>query len=159
MNNHHHFLSVQRFEHSSSKHKKISTRIQFPQFLDMTPFMASQKSTRSQTSCSLSDNRYVSSLHLVFVILTPASTDTACLPSLIIRVQLNQDIIQLMFVSMKISGSNVMMPSSLKPVLVKYWTVRGEFVSLLFLFRLLNVPSLTRFRYLLFYHKDVLMYE
>lgn len=54
------FLSLllyQRFEHSSSKHKKICTKISFPQFLDMTPFMASQKSSNKNKSLSKSTLR------------------------------------------------------------------------------------------------------
>jgi ubiquitin carboxyl-terminal hydrolase 22/27/51 len=34
---------LQRFEHSTGYHKKISTYVSFPEELDMTPFMSSSK--------------------------------------------------------------------------------------------------------------------
>jgi ubiquitin carboxyl-terminal hydrolase 22/27/51 len=34
---------LQRFEHSTGLHKKISTYVSFPEELDMTPFMSSSR--------------------------------------------------------------------------------------------------------------------
>ncbi|XP_013788869.1 ubiquitin carboxyl-terminal hydrolase 27-like, partial [Limulus polyphemus] len=59
---------LKRFEHSTRYHKKISTFISFPQYLDMTPFMSSgcgKASNVSRTgdngfnnSINLADNKY-----------------------------------------------------------------------------------------------------
>lgn len=38
---------LKRFEHSSRFHKKISTRIAFPEFLNMTPFVSHKRNTNS----------------------------------------------------------------------------------------------------------------
>jgi len=36
-------IAVQRFEHSTGFHKKISTYVSFPEELDMTPFMSNSR--------------------------------------------------------------------------------------------------------------------
>ncbi|XP_074598990.1 ubiquitin carboxyl-terminal hydrolase nonstop isoform X2 [Brevipalpus obovatus] len=41
---------LKRFEHSNRFHKKISTFISFPQYLDMTPFMASKRGCQSNVN-------------------------------------------------------------------------------------------------------------
>ncbi len=38
---------LKRFEHSSRFHKKISTRIAFPEFLDMSPFVSHIRNNKS----------------------------------------------------------------------------------------------------------------
>ncbi|KAI1301809.1 Ubiquitin carboxyl-terminal hydrolase 22 [Halotydeus destructor] len=54
---------LKRFEHLNRLHKKITSLISFPQYLDMTPFMASQRSSKSSSSssnmsCQRDDNMY-----------------------------------------------------------------------------------------------------
>ncbi|RWS02777.1 ubiquitin carboxyl-terminal hydrolase 22-like protein [Dinothrombium tinctorium] len=50
---------LKRFEHSSRFHKKISTFISFPQYLDMTPFMASRRGCKSNASDTTSSSTYI----------------------------------------------------------------------------------------------------
>lgn len=40
---------LKRFEHSTRLHKKISTRVAFPEHLDMTPFVSHQRNNNSGT--------------------------------------------------------------------------------------------------------------
>lgn len=47
---------LKRFEHSSRFHKKISSLISFPQFLDMSPFMSSPRAPTSVTPSSSSSS-------------------------------------------------------------------------------------------------------
>jgi len=44
---------LKRFEHSSKFHKKISTRIAFPEFLDMSPFVSHVRNNHSSQSKSV----------------------------------------------------------------------------------------------------------
>lgn len=61
-------FTIQRFEHSTGYHKKISTFVSFPEELDMTPFMSSSRNhnngyseqvIRESASCLSSENKYV----------------------------------------------------------------------------------------------------
>ncbi|XP_054160267.1 ubiquitin carboxyl-terminal hydrolase 22-like [Oppia nitens] len=52
---------LKRFEHSSRFHKKISSFISFPQYLDMTPFMASKIGCKAPNS-SLNNNTYINGI-------------------------------------------------------------------------------------------------
>ncbi|XP_022242955.1 ubiquitin carboxyl-terminal hydrolase 22-like [Limulus polyphemus] len=54
---------LKRFEHSTRFHKKISTFISFPQYLDMTPFMSSRRG-KSSNSSRASDNGYTNSVSI-----------------------------------------------------------------------------------------------
>ena len=38
---------LKRFEHSSRFHKKITTRVAFPEFLDMSPFVSHMRNNHS----------------------------------------------------------------------------------------------------------------
>ncbi|XP_053213153.1 ubiquitin carboxyl-terminal hydrolase 22-like isoform X1 [Panonychus citri] len=55
---------LKRFEHSNRFHKKISTFISFPQYLDMSPFMASRRGCKPTIDASyangspLNENKY-----------------------------------------------------------------------------------------------------
>ena len=44
------FLSTQRFEHSNRFHKKISTFIAFPEYLDMSPFMSHRRNINNNVN-------------------------------------------------------------------------------------------------------------
>ena len=37
---------LKRFEHSSRLHKKITTRVDFPEIIDMSPFITGSRNTR-----------------------------------------------------------------------------------------------------------------
>jgi len=52
---------LKRFEHSSRLHKKITTRVDFPEIIDMTPFITNSRKTRTDRDYLLSepDNKYV----------------------------------------------------------------------------------------------------
>ncbi|RWS27194.1 ubiquitin carboxyl-terminal hydrolase 22-like protein [Leptotrombidium deliense] len=50
---------LKRFEHLNRFHKKISTFISFPQYLDMSPFMASRRGCKTSVSDSSSSSTYV----------------------------------------------------------------------------------------------------
>ena len=52
---------LKRFEHSSRLHKKITTRVDFPEIIDMTPFITNSKKTRTDREFLLTepDNKYV----------------------------------------------------------------------------------------------------
>lgn len=52
---------LKRFEHSSRLHKKITTRVNFPETVDMTPFISNARNTDTTIGAGLSkpDNRYV----------------------------------------------------------------------------------------------------
>ena len=46
---------LQRFEHSNRLHKKISSFIAFPEYLDMTPFMSHRRNINNNLSPSQCD--------------------------------------------------------------------------------------------------------
>jgi len=54
---------LKRFEHSSRLHKKITTRVDFPEIIDMTPFISGKRNIRRAVSEELQltepDNKYV----------------------------------------------------------------------------------------------------
>ena len=43
---------LKRFEHSTKLHKKISTRVAFPEHLDMTPFVSHQRNNKQKSASS-----------------------------------------------------------------------------------------------------------
>ena len=47
---------LKRFEHSTRLHKKITTRVDFPEIIDMTPFITGSRDTAEQAD---RDNKYV----------------------------------------------------------------------------------------------------
>jgi hypothetical protein len=47
-----------RFEHSSRLHKKITTRVHFPEILDMTPFISNARNSTSINSSEKNKKDY-----------------------------------------------------------------------------------------------------
>ena len=52
---------LKRFEHSTKLHKKISTRVAFPEHLDMTPFVSHQRNNKKTGSTITSPSQSSSS--------------------------------------------------------------------------------------------------
>ena len=52
---------LKRFEHSSRLHKKITTRVDFPEIIDMSPFITGSRNTRKGDGKDLAEpnNKYV----------------------------------------------------------------------------------------------------